>query len=67
MFERADFARLADQLEGIEGKFILSLNDRPEVRDLFSAFRIDSVETTYSVQNEGRGKPAREVVISNET
>ncbi|MEG9884163.1 MAG: DNA adenine methylase [Hyphomicrobiales bacterium] len=65
VFERADFTRLADQLAGIEGKFILSLNDTPEIRELFAAFRIDTVETTYSVQRKGRGKPAKEVVISN--
>ena len=55
-----------DQLAGIEGKFILSLNDTPEVRDLFSRFKIDAVETSYSINDKGRGKRAKEVIISNE-
>jgi hypothetical protein len=33
-------------LRGISGRFILSLNDRPEVRETFSGFDIEAVETT---------------------
>ncbi len=63
MFSRDDFARLAEVLAGIKGRFILSLNDAPEVRATFAAFNIASVATTYSV---GGGSEARaEVLISN--
>ena len=57
LFERADFERLADLLSGIQGRFILSLNDRPQVRDIFSAFDIEAVQTSYSVSRkvESRG------------
>ena len=34
-FERADFERLAELLGDIAGRFILSLNDRPEVHRIF--------------------------------
>lgn len=63
MFSRDDFARLATMLAGIKGRFILSLNDVPDVRATFAAFHIASVATTYSV---GGGSEARaEVLISN--
>ena len=34
LFAREDFARLAEQLRLIQGRFILSLNDLPEVREV---------------------------------
>lgn len=64
MFERADFDRLSTLLRGIKGRFILSLNDTPEVRNIFSSFNIEEVRTTYSVA-KGKAKAAREVIISN--
>lgn len=65
-FERADFERLAEQLSAIKGRFILSLNDRPEVREIFGRFAIENVEVAYSVSRHtsGRGKRT-EVIISS--
>lgn len=62
MFARDDFERLAEQLAGIEGRFLLSLNDVPGVRKTFDAFNINSVKTTYTIAR-GR-KKADEVIIS---
>ena len=65
LFGRADFERLAEQLAGIQGRFILSINDRPEIRALFAWASIEAVETTYSIAGAGRreGKAA-ELLIS---
>jgi DNA adenine methylase len=63
LFSKADFTALAARLKGLKGRFILSLNDRPEIRNLFADFVITTVNTTYSV---GKGNvPAREVIITN--
>lgn len=64
LFARADFERLAGVLRGLRGRFILSLNDTPEVRSIFAGFAIEAVSTTYTLAVAG-AKPAREVVISN--
>ena len=48
IFERGDFARMAEVLRALKGRFILSLNDRPEVRELFGEFELEEVETRYS-------------------
>ena len=64
LFSREDFARLAGQLASIEGSFILSLNDTPEVRDTFKAFRLDPVTTKYTC-SKSAAKPASELLISN--
>jgi DNA adenine methylase len=37
-FSDADFLRLRDTLAGIQGKFILSLNDHPDIRAMFKGF-----------------------------
>lgn len=49
LFSRADFQRLADTLAAIQGRFVLSINDRAEVRQTFAAFDLTPVATTYSV------------------
>lgn len=62
VFSRADFTRIAAKLETIKGRFIVSLNDRPEVREIFSAFKICDVPLTYTIAG-GEGKPVSEVII----
>lgn len=64
LFGRDDFQRLADQLGGVQGKFILSLNDTPGVREVFRPFHIENVTTRYSVAAKGQ-KKVGEVLISN--
>ena len=63
MFARADFARLANQLGGIKGRFVLSLNDRPELRNIFGAFAIQDIATTYMAA--GHGTAARELIVTD--
>lgn len=66
MFSRDEFAKMADQLKAIKGRFLLSVNDVPEIRELFSGFQIDAVETTYSIAHTKTARPkVGEVLISN--
>lgn len=65
MFARSDFAAMAEQLARVDGKFVLSINDNVEVRALFGAFNLTSVETTYTVASGANGKVAAELLISN--
>lgn len=64
IFGKEDFFILAELLSGLKGKFLLSLNDRPQVRELFKGFRIDPVTTRYSCP-VSRNIPAKEVLIRN--
>ncbi|WP_428331980.1 DNA adenine methylase [Novosphingobium sp.] len=64
VFDRADFARIADQLATIKGRFVLSINDVPEIRAAFAAFSIEEVETTYTIAADGARK-VRELIIWN--
>lgn len=63
IFSRDDFSRLRDILQGISGKFIMSINDTPEIREIFSPFRIQPVETNYSVG--GKSQKAAELLVMN--
>lgn len=65
MFGRDDFERMAELLGGIRGRFLLSLNDRPEVRRAFARFEIEAVETSYSIAGGGGRGRVGEVLISN--
>lgn len=38
VFRPADFQALAEQLAGISGRFLLSINDVLEIRETFAAF-----------------------------
>ena len=69
MFAKADFRCLADQLAGLRGRFLLSLNDVPEVRSIFAAFHLTEARTTYTIsarRNDQAGTRP-ELLISNWT
>lgn len=66
MFGREDFARMAEQLGSIKGRFVLSINDRPELREVFAAFRIEEVDTVYTVgKTQGRRDRRGELIVSS--
>ena len=62
--EHEDFEKMAERLRSLKGKFLLSINDHPEVRKLFSAFEIRKVPITYSIHGAKR-KQIEELLISN--
>lgn len=62
MFGRAEFEEMADRLRGLKGRFILSINDVPEIRAAFAGFDHQAVETTYSIQASKSAK-AGELII----
>ena len=69
-FSRADHERLAAVLRKIDGLFVLSLNDRPEVRNLYAWARWRRVHVRYSLGTntatiaKGRRRSA-ELLITN--
>lgn len=64
IFSREDFGRLNDILQAITGKFIMSLNDVPEIRKIFSGFRIERISTSYSCTKSEKVQ-AKELLIMN--
>lgn len=66
VFNRADFAQLAEQLAAARGKFLLSINDTPGARECFAAFQVREVDTTWTIgTKETRAGKVGELLISN--
>jgi DNA adenine methylase len=59
-----DFAKMAEHLKVLHGKFVLSLNDVPEVRKLFCDFSIRDIDLHYTAQKIP-GRRYKEVLITN--
>lgn len=67
-FTKADHIRLADRLSSIEGKYLLSYNDCPEIRELYESrgARIESISRLSNIaQRYEAGKQYDELIISN--
>lgn len=55
---------MAEVLRGLKGAFVLSINDRPEVRDLFAGFAMEAVEASYSLAREKRRRFGELIITS---
>lgn len=65
MFSRSDFDALAIQLSNLKGRFILSINDVPEIRSMFAGFDIEEVKVSYTIGVKADRSPSRrELIIS---
>jgi len=62
MFTRAEFEDLTAALAVLQGRFVLSINDTPQTRAIFAAFRIVDVDLTYRIS--GAPTAAKELVVT---
>lgn len=65
LFNRDEFTAMAALLKTIKGRFLLSLNDTPEVRQIFAGFEFLDVRTAYTLAGGDNQKTVGEVVIAN--
>jgi DNA adenine methylase len=67
LFGRDQFALMAEQLAKIKGRFLLSINNHPEVRRIFDGFTMEHVRTRYTIGGNGndKAKSVGELIISN--
>ena len=63
-FVLEDFQEIAAVLKDIEGKFMLSINDHPDIREIFKDFNKKSVSLLYTVSSAGPTE-ADELIYSN--
>ncbi|CAM4398492.1 hypothetical protein PAPH110629_10945 [Paenibacillus phoenicis] len=67
-FDESDHRKLRELLGGIKGKFLLSINDHPTIREWYAPFVIEGVETRYSIAKQTKGRqPVKELFIMNYT
>jgi DNA adenine methylase len=55
---------MSDILSGLKAKFILSINDHPEMREIYKRFKIKPVTLKYSVA-EKCATVGKELLITN--
>ncbi|BES66037.1 DNA adenine methylase [Gottschalkiaceae bacterium SANA] len=65
-FSLKDQMRLVDCLKQIKGKFLVTINDHPKVREWYSWANIEEVNTAYSISRDkdACGK-VKELIITN--
>lgn len=63
-FKEPDFLALAERLRRVAGKFVLSLDDHPKVREIFRAFHMQRTEIHYTAQRAAKQRYG-ELIITN--
>lgn len=65
-FGEKEHLLLLEKLKSLKGKFILTINDHPKVREWYKDFNIKETEVLYSVSREiCARKNNKELIISN--
>lgn len=64
LFGRDQFELMAEQLRTLRGRFILSLNDHPEVRRIFAGFDFREEDVRYTIAGNDNGTIAGELIIT---
>ena len=65
IFSKDDFTMLADILAKIKGKFVLSINDTPEIREIFKAFNCRETQTKYAFNVTSNKREVAELLYAN--
>ncbi|MDR7813370.1 DNA adenine methylase [Lacrimispora sp.] len=64
-FNPEDHKRLRECLGGIKGKFVLSYNDCPRIRDLYEGYTLVEVERADNLVNKTESRKYKELIIKN--
>lgn len=63
-FRRDEFGLMAERLRSLKGRFVMSINDTPEMRTLFSGLEVTPVDVIWSF-NGPKKRPRGELLISD--
>jgi DNA adenine methylase len=65
-FTEEHHRQLRGLLAEVKGKFLLSINDHPLIREWYAPFVMEGIETRYTIAKQSTGRdPAKELLISN--
>lgn len=65
-FGEKEHLLLLELLKNVKGKFLLTINDHPQVREWYKDFNIEEIEVQYSICRENSGrKKFGELIITN--
>jgi DNA adenine methylase len=64
LFSADQHEAMATALSGLQGRFILTLNDLPATREIYRRFDIQSADLSYTACGAGQAKAAREIIVT---
>lgn len=59
------YERMAELMRSMQGKVILSINDHPEIREVFKGFPFDTVGINYTVGGAAKPAKRKELIVRN--
>ena len=66
VFNEENHIKLRDALSNIKGKFLLTINDHPTIRELYKNFKMIEVVVPYSISKEKEARKGyAELIITN--
>ncbi len=66
LFSPDQHGAMAEALSALKGRFILTLNDLPETREIYRRFEIESADLTYAACGAGQTKAAKEIIVTGD-
>lgn len=57
------YEALADTMRRLKGRMIFTINDHPDIRQLFAGFRSERVRIDYTLGGSHKAKPAGELIV----
>lgn len=57
------YGLLADMARSVRGRMLITVNDIPEMREIFAGLTMDSVEVNYTIGGGGRAAKRHELII----
>ena len=64
-FGLENYDHMAELARSIKGNMIISVNDIPEMRQVFNGLNIQTVDISYNLKVTGKATPRKELVICN--
>lgn len=64
-FKIEEYQAMADLMRTIKGKAILSINDHPDIREIFTGFATETVELNYTVGGAKNRVTGKELIIKS--
>lgn len=65
LFRRDEFEHLAARLQTLKGRFVMTINDVPQIRKLFAWAPFQPVELSYTAGGSDQVKAAKELIITS--
>jgi len=60
-----EYTKIADAMRTMKGSAILTINDHPDMREIFGGFDMEMVEIDYTIGGAGKGQKRRELIFKN--